>query len=159
MSASPEAILTAAELVRLGLAGKNEATGRYDAIIWRIRAGYVVILYGTIGVFLGKGEVKPASMTLDILLLISGFSLLGYLMDLTYRVRQLRVVSARNRLSDLAVELVAGGALDYGELQQLLHISGESRIGLERSALLRAATLIFFFYAVTPMFAAIFRLG
>ena len=158
MPSSPEAKLTAETLVRLELAGKHEAAGRYDAIIWRIRVGYAVVLYGTMGVFLGKGDVKPSSVTAGVLLLISGFSLLGYLMDLTYRVRQLRVVGARNRLSDLALNLVTGQAIDAAELRQLLHVSGESAITLELSALLRATTLIFFFYAATPMLAAMFRL-
>jgi hypothetical protein len=41
--------LTVPELIKAEITSKKDALRRYDDIIWRIRSGYVVILYGALG--------------------------------------------------------------------------------------------------------------
>jgi hypothetical protein len=40
--------LTSDELIRLELRGKLLAIERYDSMLWKIRSGYVVVLYGSL---------------------------------------------------------------------------------------------------------------
>ncbi len=82
------------ELIRSELEGKNIATGRYDEILWKIRAGYVVVLYGALGFFLSRPAsvsdgTSDASTGLDgrIVLLIAALSCLCWLMDWSFRYR------------------------------------------------------------------------
>jgi hypothetical protein len=157
MSVNSQTKLTVDELVRSEIAGKIVALGRYDEIIWKIRTGYVLILYGTLGLLLGKGQ-KLDRLNLQILVLICGFSVLAYFVDLTLRIRQLRVVTAVNLLTDQALMLAMGESIRTDELRDLLHIAGESRKGLHLAALVKAASLIFLYYAATPAFAAIIYL-
>jgi hypothetical protein len=160
MSSSEANSLTPAGLIRAELAGKHVALGRYDSILWKIRSGYLVVLYGTLTLIFGKtGEkgVDFAALNANMLLLISGFSLLGYFIDVSFRIRQLRVVAATNHLADQALKLATGEAVDSGLLRDLLHIAGESRRHLSRGILLRALLLIFIFYAATPLFVWVIR--
>ena len=161
MPSTSDTGLTAAELIRLELDGKNVALGRYDSILWKIRSGYVVVLYGSLSLLFGKVAEKGieiAALDIKTLLLMSGFSLLAYSMDLTFRIRQLRVVDAKNLLSDQAVKLVSGESIDATVLRELLHIAGESRGRLTIGAAMRAALLILLFYAATPTMIAIMHL-
>jgi hypothetical protein len=107
MSVNSQTKLIVDELVRSEIAGKIVALNRYDEIIWKIRTGYVLILYGTFGFLLGKGQ-KLDRLNLQILVLICGFSVLAYFVDLTLRIRQLRVVTAVNLLSDLGLNACNG---------------------------------------------------
>jgi hypothetical protein len=162
MIADQEDSLTLAGLVRLELTGKNVALERYDSILWKIRSGYVVVLYGALSLIFGKTAEKGVNLTAlnsNMLLLIFGFSLLGYFLDINFRIRQLRVVAATNLLADQALKLATGEAVDRGLLRELLHIAGESRRQLNRGVLVRAILLIFVFYAATPLLAAMIRLA
>lgn len=47
--------LTLENLIAAALETKLGAIGGYDAIIWKIRAGYVAILYGALTLLLGVG--------------------------------------------------------------------------------------------------------
>lgn len=51
--------ITPDELIRSALDGKPQATSGYDAILWKIRAGYVAILYGALGLLLNKDGDIP----------------------------------------------------------------------------------------------------
>jgi hypothetical protein len=46
--------LTSDELIRAELRGKFLAIERYDSMLWKIRSGYVVVLYGALTI-LGVG--------------------------------------------------------------------------------------------------------
>jgi hypothetical protein len=46
--------LTRDELILFELRGKNIAIGRYDTILWRIRSGYLIVVYGSLLLFSGK---------------------------------------------------------------------------------------------------------
>jgi hypothetical protein len=160
VTAGQENSLTPAGLIRFELTGKNVALGRYDSILWKIRSGYVVVLYGALSLIFGKAAergVDFAALNTNMLLLISGFSLLGYFVDISFRIRQLRVVAATNLLADQALKLATGEAVDRGLLRELLQIAGESRRHLNRRVLVRAILLIFVFYAATPLLAATIR--
>jgi hypothetical protein len=41
------------ELIRLELRGKLLAVERYDSMLWKIRSGYIAILYGTLTIIGG----------------------------------------------------------------------------------------------------------
>ena len=118
------------DLVKGDLAGKVRATGEYDAIIWKIRSGYVLLLYGAIGLILGKGDTPNvqdiASNTLlsvAIFVAIFGFSFSVFLIDLAYVLQKLRVVVARDEL--MRTLLSAAEPPTFKGLRRLLTLSGE----------------------------------
>jgi hypothetical protein len=156
MQKNSESALSTGELIRLELAGKNVALGRYDTLLWQVRSGFVIILYGALAL-LFKDGLKPKDMNTHVVLLVSGFSALAYAMDIAFRIRQLRVVKAYNLLMDQALKQAFGEPVNAGALHELLHLAGESHVSLDRSALLRAILLIFAFYASTPLMIGFLR--
>lgn len=116
--------LTINELIRIELQGKHEATGRYDTIIWKIRAGYVAVVYGLIGFMVGK-EMDLSKINLGLILFTLAISAIALILDLMFRICQIRVLKARNQLVDLSVDLAMGQSADAALLKGLLHISGE----------------------------------
>lgn len=157
MTAGSQATLGAAELIRLEFDGKNAALGRYDTILWQVRSGYVIVLYGALGLLLKDG-LKPDHPGIQIVLLVCGFSALAYAMDLAFRIRQLRVVKAYNLLVDLALKHSSGEQVDMDLLRDLLYLAGESRTPIDHGAVWRAVMLIFAFYAFTPVLMLFLRL-
>jgi hypothetical protein len=142
--------LSTAELIRLELDGKNVALGRYDTILWQVRSGFVIVLYGALGLLL-KGELKPEDLTGQRVLLVCGFSVLAYAMDVVFRIRQLRVVKAYNLLVDQALRHSLREQVNAASLSELLHVAGESRTPLDPGPVLRTVLFIFAFYAFTPV--------
>lgn len=118
------------QLVLSALEAKLQAIGGYDSILWKIRTGYLVVLYGGLALLLGASGVPEqvavaADRVLSILLLVFGFSVSAFLVDYSYLRKKLRVIVARNRLIDLALQA------DYHDealLIKLLHIVGETPI-------------------------------
>lgn len=149
--------LSTAELIRLELEGKNVALGRYDSILWQVRSGYVIVLYGALGL-LFKDAISPKSLGNHIVLLVCGFSALAYAMDLAFRIRQLRVVQAYNLLIDQALRRSSGEQINADSLRELLHLAGETRTSLDPRAVSRAVLFIFAFYAFTPIVMLLLRL-
>src|SRR5215204_4446808 len=101
--------LTPDELIRLELRGKFLAVERYDSMLWKIRSGYVVVLYGALTIVggtsgltatpsLGGNRVLGAA-----LLLIWGFSLSGLAVDYFFLKAKFRVVNDVNALKDLGL--------------------------------------------------------
>jgi hypothetical protein len=156
MLKNSEAALSTGELIRLELDGKNVALGRYDTLLWQVRSGFVIILYGALAL-LFKDGLKPRDLNTPVVLLVSGFSALACAMDIGFRIRQLRVVKAYNLLVDQALKQALGEPVNANALFELLHVAGESRISLDRKALLRAILLIFAFYASTPVIIGFLR--
>ncbi len=118
------------ELVKRDLAGKVRATGEYDAIIWKIRTGYVLLLYSTVGLFIGKGSTPNLQdianntvLSIAIFVTILGFSFSVFLIDLAYVRRKLRVVVARDELMQAFLNDV--GPPELSGLRRLLTLSGE----------------------------------
>ncbi|GAB4566860.1 MAG: hypothetical protein Tsb007_40360 [Rhizobacter sp.] len=149
--------LSTAELIRVELDGKNVALGRYDTILWQVRSGFVIVLYGALGL-LFKDGLSLKGLSDQIVLLVCGFSVLAYAMDLVFRIRQLRVVNAYNRLVDQALKHSAGEQVDTATLRELLHLAGESQSPIGLGAALRAVLLIFAFYSFTPAAMLLLRL-
>jgi hypothetical protein len=46
-------LIRPAELARSALKAKLNAIAGYDTILWKIRAGYLAVLYGSLGLILG----------------------------------------------------------------------------------------------------------
>lgn len=158
MTEHSQAAPTAAELIRLELEGKKVALGRYDTILWQVRSGFVIVLYGALGL-LFKDGLSLKDLSDQIIILVCGFSVLAYSMDLVFRIRQLRVVSAYNLLIDQALRLSCGEQVNADSLRELLHLAGESRTSLNWGTLSRAVLFIFAFYAFTPVAMLSIRLA
>lgn len=131
---NPSGAIGLDELMRGQLAGKLVALGRYDEILWKIRTGYVAVLYGMLAFLLGSesrlAEALAPAGALEALFPMSlGLSMCALLIDCSFLLAKLRVVAARDRLSDLAA-LRAREARpltddETRELLRLLHLSGE----------------------------------
>ena len=108
------------ELIHEALSGKLKAIAGYDEIIWKIRAGYLAILYGALAILLGtEGISKWESIAEDparmraLLLLIVGFSASVFLVDLGYVRKKLKVVVAYDLLINFVIS--NSGNLDRSE--------------------------------------------
>ena len=115
--------ITDEELIWEALGDKLSAISGYDAIIWKIRAGYVAVLYGGLTVltsqrFLMDGE----SLSALVVVLICGLSFAAFWIDIAYVGKKLRVVVARDELVTLALTRPR----DRARLTILLHIAGEA---------------------------------
>jgi hypothetical protein len=150
--------VTRDDLIMGELKGKHEAIGRYDTILWRVRSGYLAALYATLLLFAGKegglarlfdnpGMVRAAITTIVVL------SLALALMDFGFRLRQLKVVHAYNRLSDVTLRLAAGEEVCDDEVRLLLHIAGESSLPVDSGKRLHAVLLILALYLAVPLLA------
>lgn len=118
------------DLIWSQLQGKSSAVARYDSILWKIRAGYIAVLYSALSLFfglLGDRSLSAAAFT-ALCVLVLGFSGGALAIDLSFLKRKLRVVEARNDLSDLAFEMANGNDLTQQQsdkLKELLHFSGD----------------------------------
>jgi hypothetical protein len=116
-------------LISDALKEKLEAISGYDDIIWKIRAGYLAILYGSIGLFLGTngisdigGLISDQKIVIILVLTVLGLSLSAYQIDSTYTLRKLKVIVTR----DLLIDFILHEQHTYPEyLPQLLRVSGE----------------------------------
>ena len=134
-SSSQEKKLTSNELIRSGLNDQIKAIAGYEGIIWKIRTGYVVVLYGALTLVLGK-EIPPGSQSivnnlnqsLTVLPLVIGLSLSVFLIDFGYVRKKLKFVVAREMLIELACEdhINLEDKSDREKLKRLLHIAGET---------------------------------
>jgi uncharacterized integral membrane protein len=93
-------------LVKDELDGKAAAVAKYDEMIWKIRTGYAVLLYGAIGIVAGLVNQEAVSLNSRVawaaVVLIVGFSLFGALLDYSFMAAKLRVIKYRDRLTELA---------------------------------------------------------
>jgi hypothetical protein len=148
--------LTARELIRLELQGKAVATGRYDNILLRIRGGYILTLYGSLLLFVGRGNelsviVSKPGLALASFLTIFILSTVLAIIDVSFRIRQLRVVTAYDRLMDISLGLATDKAADTNELESLLHIVGERSFPIGARRFLTAIALIGSLYIAVPV--------
>lgn len=93
------------DLIREELAGKADAVAKYDDMLWKIRSGYAILLYGALG-------IVPALLANDlaavnwqaapaVVILVFGFSVFGALLDCYFSARKLLVIEWRDRLIGL----------------------------------------------------------
>jgi hypothetical protein len=145
---------TREELIRSELAGKVAASGAYDAILWKVRAGYVIVLYGALTI---AGATKTLNSPWVTVILVTGFSLGAGFIDYQFLRAKLRVVADLNKLMEI-VWRIAGGTLELGnvnELPRLLRMSGEEpSSNPEAGKLFRKwqnAGLLFILYGLPPL--------
>jgi|ERR1043165_751606 hypothetical protein len=157
--------LTLDELIRSQLQGKTKALERYDAILWKIRSGYVVVLYSALTILSGKDSLLKgvASDPMILYILMSaafGISISALLIDISFLLAKLRVVEARDRLSDLALNLAMGKDRSHvaKEIGSLLHLSGESTKRPKWSLILNATWSILLLYIIIPLVVMIIQL-
>jgi hypothetical protein len=148
--------LTVRELIRLELQGKAVAAGWYNNILMRIRGGYVLVLYGSLLLFAGKENalsVISSNQTIALTSFITILILSGILaiLDISYRVRQLRVVVAFNQLMDFALGRATDKDTTIERLGPLLHIVGDSRLSIGISRYFTAVVLIGSLYIAIPL--------
>jgi hypothetical protein len=111
--------LTTDELIRVGIDGKAAAVARYDVIIWKIRAGYVVVIYGAITAISALSTKSRPVLKHGWLLplIVATFSLAAFVIDHTFSRSKFRVVVSRNELVDAAWQILLA-ASPRSELEQ-----------------------------------------
>ena len=112
-------------LITTELQNKAAAIHGYDAILWKIRSGFVVVVYGAVSLLGGKAFTIPG---ISLCVIIAGMSLGAFLLDFGFVLRKMRVVVARDQLMDVACELAIRGDIDdeaKESVPTLLHVSGE----------------------------------
>jgi hypothetical protein len=121
-------------LIKDELDGKGNAIAHYDEMLWKIRSGYAMFLYGSIGLIVGlvgeKVLTANSSTINSIGILIFGFSAFAAFLDYSFMASKLRVVNYRDRLSELAFFKVNAGKWEASfdnELLECLKNSGERR--------------------------------
>ncbi len=96
------------ERVNLALSSKIDAIYKHEEIIWKVRVGYLAILYTGLTFLLGQRNVLADLTTMDsaawliIFFLILGFSLSAFMVDLAYLRKRLRIIVIRDMLIDAA---------------------------------------------------------
>ena len=129
--------MTRATLISSELEGKLKAISGYDDMLWKIRSGYIAILYGIPAIFLGtegvpslKELMADSGRALFILLLLSGFSLSAFIIDSSYLAKKLKVIVTRDLLVKSAFDSVVNpqACVNDVELMPLLRIAGETPI-------------------------------
>lgn len=130
----PEYRVTVDSLIKDELNGKANAIARYDDMLWKIRSGYAVFLYGAVGLVVGlvnKGVVQLDAVTaVSVSVLIFGFSAFAAFLDYSFMRSKLRVVDYRDRLAELAYNRAESGRTDTEDQRKLIEClknSGERR--------------------------------
>lgn len=131
---NPDEQLSIASLIDDELAGKAEAIGGYDAMLWKIRSGYAVFLYASVGLVAGLVSEDVVELdlkaSLSLGVLIFGFSAFAAVLDYSFMKSKLQVVVYRDRLMTYAFDMAAGDELqgdDRAKLLECLKNSGERR--------------------------------
>ena len=159
--------ITLDELIRGELKGKNVAMARYDSILWKVRSGYIVVLYGVLTMLGGGDKIPWSTIGISVLsvlpLVVWGISLSAFLVDTSFILSKLRVVEARDKLSDLALKLAtmkprtnsedssAAESAVADAARELLHISGEAPRQVARRVLLNATWSTLVLYLANPL--------
>jgi hypothetical protein len=117
---SEEFKLSIDSLIKDELAGKASAIARYDEIIWKIRLGYAVLLYGTVGIIAGLVDKGSISALSAMILPVVGFSVFGACLDYSFVSAKIRVVNYRDRLVASACSRTSIGPGDSKQSKDLL---------------------------------------
>ena len=117
------------QLLVLTLDKKWEAINKYDDIIWKVRVGYLAILYTSLVFLTGMenmGNLGILAMnnavSLSVFFIILGFSISSFLVDIAYLSKRTRVIVIRDMLIDLVYDP------EYkvkGNPHRFLHVSAE----------------------------------
>ena len=115
------------------LQGKAVALTGYDESLWKVRSGYAVLLYGSVGLVIGFVDKEMSGASISVLcaagLLIFSFSIFGALMDYSFMRSKICVVNHRDKLIELAYEKAATGnwTADKSAILDSLKNSGERK--------------------------------
>ena len=99
--------------IEAALAEKAKALAHYEDIIWKVRSGYILILYGAYILVFGKEGLQSITARdggdqkiklLVLLLLIIGLSLSVFMIDLGYVRKRLKIAVAIDRMVDLGLD-------------------------------------------------------
>lgn len=132
--AQPTGRLSVDELIRIGINGKSAAVARYDAIIWKIRSGFVIVIYGAItlvSTVLSKGRTTVPDDSWILPVTILSFSVAAFVVDAAFSRSKYRVVASRNALVRTSWYLArsrdpaSGLEKNEARLLTLLEMSGE----------------------------------
>jgi hypothetical protein len=129
--------LTPKELIESALLLKERLMAQYDDIIWKIRSGYIVILYGALTLLVGKNGVPDfakiatnSDHSFSLFSLIVGLSLSVFLIDFGYVRKRMKIVAVRDLLVEIALNEAyrqEETAKDY-ETEKLLKMAGETPV-------------------------------
>lgn len=152
------------EQIILGeIGGKNSAIHAYDQMIWKIRSGFLAILFGGWGIIL-KGMIDkktPLNSVYPYILIMlavsTGIAFGGFIIDRNYVQRKFRVIDALNKLMEVLTKFCG----EEGErkkcqiegLRPLLKVAGDSNTKDYNipgySGAIRAGVFIYFIPIVT----------
>ncbi len=91
--------------------GKNKAIHAYDSILWKVRTGFLTLIFAGFGIIL-TGLIKDgvefpeAQQYIFVMLLVfSGLSVSAIIIDINYLNRKFRVIGHLNKLLEIASTL------------------------------------------------------
>jgi hypothetical protein len=119
------------QLITSSLASKLEAINKYEEILWKVRSGYLAILYAGLTFLVGNAGLdnlqkaaKDTTASLTIFFLILGFSLSAFSVDFAYLRKKMRVIVIRNSLVEAAYKPEYKFSAD--EIYRLLQVAAET---------------------------------
>ena len=92
------------DVIMQEIAGKNAAIHAYDGIIWKIRSGYLALVFGGWAILLkslAEGSIEKENIfivVVSMFLVNLGMSFGGWFIDCNYVRRKFRVILALNKL-------------------------------------------------------------
>jgi hypothetical protein len=124
------------ELIESALALKEKLMAQYDEIIWKIRSGYIVILYGALTLLVGKNGIPDfaaiirSEHSFSLYSLIVGLSLSVFLIDFGYVRKRMKIVAVRDRLVEIVLNEAYGKEVtaEHSDIEKLLKMAGETLV-------------------------------
>ena len=123
------------QLISSEISGKNAAIHAYDSIIWKIRSGFLTLLFAGWGIILSGLVEKSATVNLEkakpfvlMMLVVSiGLAVGGATIDINYVRRKFRVIHDLNKLLGMSLQLEEGQTdVQRADLRSAIRVSGDS---------------------------------
>jgi len=115
------------------IAGKNAAIHAYDDMIWKVRSGFLTLVFAGWSLLIKTAIEHKLSLTqiLPYVFILSGFSLAlaigGYKIDMNYVKRKFRVINGLNELTEITATVnINVQSIQQKALIELLKILGDS---------------------------------
>jgi hypothetical protein len=115
------------------IAGKNAAIHAYDDMIWKVRSGFLTLVFAGWSLLIKTAIEHKLSLTqiLPYVFILSGFSLAlaigGYKIDMNYVKRKFRVINGLNELTEITATInINLQGIQQKVLIELLKILGDS---------------------------------
>jgi hypothetical protein len=113
------------------IAGKNKAIHAYDEIAWKIRTGFLTLLFGGWGVFLRSTidaklpQQEFRAVLISLALFSAGFAYAAWSIDRSYLRRKFRVILV---LDQISVALAESGGDVTRVSPDLLRVAGDDAL-------------------------------